>query len=89
MILKLRTGIEKNLGWKIIGCVEQIDYKYIDEPKELCRGEVYINVFPDVPDKRVTKIIIFRKNGPREVIYTDDAVYILNNDGKTCDTINI
>lgn len=89
MFLKLNTGIEKNLGWKVIGNIKQIDYKYIDEPKKFGSGEIYINVFPDLEDKRVTKIIIFFKDGPREVIYTDAAVYILNDDGKTCDTINI
>lgn len=89
MFLKLRTGREKNLGWKLIGNVLSVDYKYVDEPKELPAGTRYINTYHELPNKRVTEITIYYKSGPREILYTDDMVYILNDDGKTCDTINI
>lgn len=40
-------------------------------------------------EKRIIKIVITYKNGKEETIYTDDMVYILNNDGKTCEKIGI
>lgn len=90
MILKMRTqGPEKGIGWKMIDGIKQINYKYMDEPKELTPNAIYINTYPDLPDKRVTEITISYKDGNVEKIYTDDAVYIMNDDGKTCDTINI
>lgn len=89
MILKLRTGINLNTSWKLIDNVKQVDYKYIDEPKEFGKEDEYINNFPDVEDKRIVQIIIQFGNKLGRVIFTDDAVYILNDAGKTCDTINI
>jgi len=90
MILKFRTGTELNFGWKIIGNVEQIDWERINEPIEFKRGSEYINVFPDIKkNKKIVEMIILHTNGLSKVIYTDDMVYILNDNGKTCDTINI
>jgi hypothetical protein len=40
-------------------------------------------------EKRIIKIVITYKNKKEETIYTDDTVYILNNDGKTCEKIGI
>uniref|UniRef100_A0A6H1ZS74 Uncharacterized protein n=1 Tax=viral metagenome TaxID=1070528 RepID=A0A6H1ZS74_9ZZZZ len=87
MILKLKTGIDKNLGWKVIDNIKQIDYKYIDEPAKE-PGIIYINTYPTLSDKRIVEMTILYKNGYMEIIYTDDMVYVLNDDGKTCDRIN-
>jgi len=89
MILKLRTGIDEHLSWRIIDYVDQIDYRYIDEPKEFGPNDNYVNVFPNVKNKRIVEIAILHRGGLRTIMWTDDIVYILNNEGKTCDTINI
>lgn len=89
MILKLRTGIDLKTSWRLIDNIEQIDYKYIDEPKEFEENDDYINSFPNVKDKRITQIDLRIERGLVQTIFTDDIVYILNNNGKTCDTINI
>jgi len=89
MILKLRTGIDLKTSWKLIDNVKQVDYKYINEPIEFGKEDEYINNFPNVLDKRIAQIIIQFGNKLGRVIFTDDMVYILNDAGKTCDTINI
>lgn len=89
MILKLRTGIDLKTSWRLIDNIEQIDYKYIDEPKEFGENDDYINSFPNVENKRITQIDLRIERGLVQTIFTDDVVYILNNNGKTCDTINI
>ncbi len=89
MIVKLRTGINLNTSWKLIDKIKQIDYRYIDEPKKFGKEDYYINNFPGVEDKRIVQITIAYENGLHDVIFTDDMVYIMNDIGKTCDTINI
>jgi len=89
MILKLRTGIDLKTSWRLIDNIEQIDYKYIDEPKEFGENDDYINSFPNVENKRITQIDLRIEGGLVQTIFTDDIVYILNDNGKTCDTINI
>ena len=94
MILKLRTrSSEKGIAWRLLDKIKKIDYTYIDEPKDIKKqiekGMIYINSYPNVPDKRVTEICIVYENGLGDMFYTDDMVYILNDNGKTCDTINI
>ena len=88
MILKLRTGIDLNTSWKLIDKIKQIDYKHIDEPKKFGDNDEYINNFPNLKDKRIVQIIMQFENGLGRVIFTDDMVYVLNNEGKTCDRVN-
>lgn len=40
-------------------------------------------------ERRIIKIVITYKDGTEEMIYTDDTVYIMNDNGKTCDTIKV
>ena len=90
MILKLRTGFNKyGTSWRLLDRVKKIDYTYTDEPKELPAGTVFINNHPNVPDRGVTEICIVYENGLGEMFYTDDMVYIMNDNGKTCDSINV
>ena len=89
MILRMRTGINLDTSWKLIDKIKQIDYSYIDEPKKFGESDEYINNFPNVEDKRITQIIMQFDNKEGRVIFTDDMVYIMNDIGKTCDTINI
>lgn len=90
MILKMRTRDSKRgLAWRLLDKIKKIDYTYMDEPQKLPAGIIYINNYPNVPDKRVTEICIIYENGSGELFYTDDMVYIMNDNGKTCDTINI
>lgn len=88
MILKFRTGIDEHRSWRIVDYVSRVDYRYVNEPKEFSPSDDYINVFPNVKNKRIAEIVIIYKDGQREMVWADDIVYILNNEGKTCDTIN-
>ena len=93
MILKLRMiGDNERLAYKLIDNIKTIEYKFIDEPKNIKKmvedGIRYINTYPNLSDKTVVEIDIFYENGLFDYIYTDDIVYILNDNGKTCDTIN-
>lgn len=88
MFLKFRTGEKGHTSWKVIDKVKQVDYRYMDEP-EFGENDNYINVFPDVKNKTIAQVIIKHDSGLREEIFTDDIVYILNDKGHTCDTINV
>ena len=87
MILKFRTGIKENWGWKIIGNIKEIDYKYIDEPKKYDVIDYYLCTSPDLKDKKITKITIILEDEEYKTIYTDDIVYIINENGKTCESV--
>jgi len=93
MILKLRMiGDNKRLSYKLIDNIKGIEYKYMDEPRNIKEikesGTLYINTYPNVVDKVVVEFSIEYENKMFDMIYTDDIVYILNDNGKTCDTIN-
>ena len=87
MILKLRTGIKENTSWKLIDHIEEVDYQYMDKPKKY--DGTCIKLWPDKEDKTIVKMIIRFNTGLGKIIYTDDMVYIMNDNGKTCDTINV
>lgn len=89
MILKLRTGIDPKTSWKLIDHIEEINYKHIDKPKGYCEKDNCIFSFPDEEKIRITQINLRIERGLVQEIFTDDIVYILNDNGKTCDTINI
>jgi len=87
MILKLRTGIKEHTSWKLIDKIKQVDYRYMDEPEKFGKDDNYINLHPNIKNKTIVQIIICFENGLGEVIFTDDIVYILNDKGKTCDSV--
>jgi len=93
MILKLRMNRKDEMGWKLIDKIEGIEYEYMDEPKDMKKRMeehiTYINSYPQLSDKRVAQINMTFENGFYDMIYTDDIVYILNDNGKTCDPINV
>ena len=39
--------------------------------------------------KKVAVVYIVFEDGLGDMFYTDDMVYIMNDNGKTCDTINV
>jgi len=93
MILKLRMQVnqtdKEEVAWRILDNIKRIDYKYVDEPTNCNEaGITYINTYPEVLNKRVTELDVLYKNGYLETMYTDDVVFVLNDNGKTCDTIN-
>ena len=92
MILKLRMiGDNGRLAYRLIDNIKTIEYKFIDEPdiEKLKEEEiVYINTYPRYPGKTVVEIWIKYENGFFEMMYTDNVFYIMNDNGKTCDTIN-
>jgi len=94
MILKIRThgdNNDKGIAWRIIDNISRIEYKLnVQETEEMKtykeNGITYIRTYPN---RSLTEICILYKNGEAETMYTDDVVYILNDNGKTCDTINV
>ena len=102
MILKMRMrgshGKNKvgnqGISWRLLDKIKKIDYEYIDEKIILARKKrndpvIYVNNYPNVSNKRVTEIYVVYENGLGDMFYTDDMVYIMNDNGKTCDTINV
>ena len=93
MILKLRIkGKEKRVAWRILDKIKEIEYKYMDEPKDMQKyldsGIIYINAYPNLIDKNVVEISMTYDNGFSDMMFTDDIAYVLNDNGKTCDSIN-
>ena len=96
MILKLRTQrILKAITWELLDGIKKINYGRIDEPKWL-KGKtmtpfqeepIYINTYPEAIRKIITQLDICYKNGDMETIFTDNEVYIMDDSGKTVDTI--
>ena len=86
-------GENKRLAYKLIDNIKAIEYKYMDEPKnikELKESKIlYINTYPNISDKVVVEINIQYEDGFFDMIFTDDMVYIMNDNGKTCDSINV
>lgn len=101
MILKLRMPGDgkSSIAWRLLDKIKKIDYKYVDESVVIARKKkdptlFYINTYSGtVPEegknKRVLEIYIVFEDGFGDIFYTDDMVYIMNDNGKTCDTINI
>jgi len=82
------------ISWRLLDKIKKIDYEYVDEGFVIAKKAkndpvIYVNNYPKVPNKRVTEIYIVYEDGLGDMFYTDDMVYIMNNNGKTCDTINI
>jgi len=93
MILKLRMESTNGIAWRLLDKIKKIDYEYIDETVVLARMNkdksiLYINSCPELEDKRIVVVYIVFEDGFGDMFYTDDIVYILNDNGKTCDTIN-
>lgn len=102
MILKMRMcgshGKNKvgnpGISWRLLDRIRKIDYEFVDEKVVLERKVkndpvIYVNNYPKVPDKRVVEIYVVYEDGHGEMFYTDDMVYIMNDNGQTCDKINI
>ena len=95
MILKFKTySSERGTAWRLLDKIRKIDYEYVDEivvmaKKAIQNPVIYINNYPDLNNKRVAEVCIVYENGLGDMFYTDDMVYIMNDNGKTCDTINI
>jgi len=97
MILKLRiTKFGEEVAWMLKDNIQQIHHKYINEPKNMNKfkeaGILYINTYPKIDDpkaiKQILEISIRYENKFFETIFTDDLVYIMNNEGKTIDMIH-
>ena len=95
MILKLRTrDSERGIAWRLLDKIKKIDYEYVYESVAIEHRKKhmaipYINNYPNVEDKRITAVCVVYENGFGDMFYTDDMVYIMNDNGKTCDTINV
>ena len=90
------TKFGKEVSWMLMDNIQQIHYKYIEVPKNIIKfqeaGILYINTYKAVDDpkaiKKILEISLRYENKVFDTIFTDDLVYIMNNEGKTCDTIN-
>ena len=97
MILKFRMMTHgKPAAWRIIDEVRRVDWEYVEATDILKKraekaGIVFICLRkedPDVPARGVAEVRIMFEDGNQDIFYTDEMVFILNNEGKTCDTIN-
>ena len=102
MILKLRIRTDKNgIGWRLLDKVRKIDYEFVDEAfviEKLAKhpGIMYVNNYPRLekisgtnPKPKVVEVFITYEDKVGDLFYTDDMVFIMNDNGKTCDTINV
>jgi len=98
MILKFRMMTHgKPAAWRVIDGVRRVDWEYVRATEDLKRrtekaGIVFICLRKEDPDapgsKRVAEVGITFESGIQDMFYTDEMVFILNDEGKTCDTIN-
>ena len=98
MILKFRIMTHgKPAAWRIIDGVRRVDWEYVDATDVLKKraekaGIVFICLRKEDPNapgsNRVAEVRIMFEDGNQDIFYTDEMVFILNNEGKTCDTIN-
>ena len=105
MILKLRvlthTGTH-TCSWKMIDKVSRLSWEFVDKTPELRKHAetacmMWINSYPmEDPDpdgkrKRIAQVhVVYDDEECRhETFYTDDMVFIMNDNGKTTDTINV
>lgn len=97
MILKFRMMTHgRPAAWRVIDKVRRIDWEYVEPTDELKKrtemaGIIFINLRKkdsDVPAKGIAEIRIMFESGNQDMFYTDEMVFILNDEGKTCDTIN-
>ena len=98
MILKFRIMTHgKPAAWRIIDEVRRVDWEYVEATEVLKeRAEkaaiVFMCLRKEKPEgnrpKMVAEVRIMFENGNQDTFYTDEMVFILNNEGKTCDTIN-
>ena len=103
MILKLRIYCtEKGVSWRLLDKIKKIDYSYIYEKVMLKKRTKniaipYFNTYPlrkingkeSKLNKKIAEVCIVYENGQGDMFYTDDMVFIMNDNGKTCDTINV
>lgn len=98
MILKFRMMThEKPAAWRIIDKVRRVDWEYVEVTEVLRErtekaGIIFICLHKQKPEsdfpKMVTEIRFMFESGNQDMFYTDEMVFILNDEGKTCDTIN-
>lgn len=104
MILKIRMRESHGNGvsWRLLDKISKVDYMHIDEKIALERqvknfGVLYINTYPlqkidgkvSKLNKKIAEVCFTFESGLSDMFYTDDMVYIMNDNGKTCDTINV
>lgn len=99
MMLKIKIG--KGTNWRVVDNVKSIHYDYIDE-KEAAKRRAE-NAKSQIPiynvnnyggpgseiEVRICEVIVNYNDKSWEAIYTDDTIYVLNNEGKTCDSVGV
>jgi len=99
MMIKIRIGKEKT-HWLVIDNVKDIEYEYRDakESYELYKINKQQQVpvrwiehfsMKDLKGRKVAMVTVRYKDCPDEIIFTDDSIYILNDEGKTCDSVGV
>lgn len=102
MILKLGTTTHsRTCNWIMMDKVSRIRWNFVDKTPELKKHAeracmMWIDSYPIDADsksplarrKMMVVVHVNFENGKYDILYTDDLVYVLNNEGKTIDTIN-
>ena len=96
MMIKIK--MDRKPHWLVMDKVRAVDYKYMDSKKgkELCvinrKQNVpvrWIENYEEIKNERIAMMVVKYKDKPDEMIFTDDTIYILNDDGKTCESVGV
>jgi hypothetical protein len=99
MMMKIKLGRGNN--WRVIDNVKSFTYQYMNrnEAEKLkyddgsliprCWIELYKSSEDESNKKRMAYIVITFANRESEIVLTDTVVYVLNNEGKTCESIGV
>lgn len=91
MMMKIKVGDT----WRVTDGVIEIRYSYENEEvaKALLgdesRRDTWIDNYGKLENKKVAVILVYFKDRQDELIITDDSIYILNNEGRTCEHVGV
>lgn len=98
MMLKIRSkNPDKGIAWKLIDNVKEMNYEYMsptkaEEIKDKCKEtpSYYFRNFKSCGElKRVCLIWVEKNDNTKLLITTDDTVYVLNDAGRTCESVGV
>jgi len=102
MMMKIKKGLKSK--WLVLDKIKAIEYEYTHRTNaqkvfEDLKGssnkhnknEMWIENYSiiDEKPKHLALIKVTYENDETGWIITDDAVYVLNNEGKTCDSVGV
>ena len=86
MILKVRNGMRNN-DWRLIDNIAEVNYSIVDAKEEISSCKVSTRGFLFTDSPHLIEAYISFRDHTGEIIYTDNTMYILDDSGKTIETI--